>query len=70
MTFDYDKPRLERYKKALKAAQKAKNPVLVRSIKAAMEGRVVDPFEGMSIHPEVDHLWKFDVVDWEDKSSE
>ncbi len=44
---------------ALRAAQKAKNPVLVRSIKAAIEGRVVDPFEGMSIHPEVDHLWNF-----------
>ena len=46
---------------ALQAALKAKNPVLVRSIRAAMEGRVVDPFEGMSIHPEVDHLWKFDL---------
>lgn len=44
---------------ALEAALKAKNPVLVRSIRAAIEGRVVDPFEGMSIHPEVDHLWKF-----------
>ncbi len=42
---------------ALQAALKAKNPVLVRSIRAAMEGRVVDPFEGMSIHPELDHLW-------------
>ena len=43
---------------ALRAAQKAKNPVLVRSIRAAMDGRVVDPFEGMlSIHPELDHLW-------------
>jgi len=44
---------------ALDAALKAKNPVLVRSIRAAMEGRVVNPFEGMSIHPEVDHLWNF-----------
>jgi hypothetical protein len=44
---------------ALDAALRAKNPVLVRSIRAAMEGRVVDPFEGMSIHPEVDHLWNF-----------
>lgn len=44
---------------ALEAALKAKNPVLVRSIRAAIDGRVVDPFEGMSIHPEVDHLWKF-----------
>lgn len=48
----------EQLKNALKAALKAKNPVLVRSIRAAMEGRVVDPFEGMlSIHPELDHLW-------------
>ena len=47
---------------ALAAALKAKNPVLVRSIRAAMEGRVVDPFEGMSIHPEVDHLWNFGSV--------
>ena len=61
MTFDFDRHRYEAYKKALKAAQKAKNPVLVRSIRAAMEGRDVDPFEGLSIHPEVDHLWKFDV---------
>ena len=44
---------------ALEAALRAKNPVLVRSIRAAIEGRVVDPFEGMSIHPEVDHLWNF-----------
>ena len=49
----------EALEKALEAALKAKNPVLVRSIRAAIEGRVVDPFEGMSIHPEVDHLWKF-----------
>ena len=48
----------EQYEQALRAALKAKNPVLVRSIRAAMEGRDVDPFEGMSIHPEVDHLWK------------
>ena len=48
----------EQYEAALRAAQKAKNPVLVRSIRAAMEGRVVDPLEGLSIHPEVDHLWK------------
>jgi hypothetical protein len=44
---------------ALRAAQKAKNPVLVRSIRAALEGRTVDPFEGLSVHPEVDHLWNF-----------
>ena len=49
----------EQLEAALQAALAAKNPVLVRSIRAAMEGRVVDPFEGMSIHPEVDHLWKF-----------
>ena len=49
----------EQLQNALDAALKAHNPVLVRSIRAAMEGRVVDPFEGMSIHPEVDHLWKF-----------
>lgn len=48
----------EQLKAALRAAQKAKNPVLVRSIKAAMEGRDVDPLEGLSLHPEVDHLWK------------
>ena len=49
----------EQLQAALEAARKAKNPVLVRSIKAAMEGRVVDPMEGLSIHPEVDHLWNF-----------
>ena len=47
---------------ALQAALKAKNPVLVRSIRAAIDGRVVDPFEGMSIHPEVDHLWNFGSI--------
>ena len=50
----------EQYEAALEAALKAKNPVLVRSIRAAMEGRVVDPLEGLSLHPEVDHLWKID----------
>lgn len=44
---------------ALEAARRAKNPVLVRSIQAALREEVVDPFEGMSIHPEVDHLWNF-----------
>ena len=44
---------------ALRAAQKAKNPVLVRSIKAAMNGEVVDPFEGISVHPEIDEMWDF-----------
>ena len=48
----------EQYENALRAALKAKNPVLVRSIRAAMEGRVVDPFEGLSLHPELDDLWK------------
>ena len=51
--------RKERLQAALQAARKAKNPVLVRSIQAALKDEVVDPFEGMSIHPEVDHLWKF-----------
>ena len=51
--------RKERLLRALEAARKAKNPVLVRSIQAALKDEVVDPFEGMSIHPEVDHLWKF-----------
>ena len=50
----------EQYEAALEAALKAKNPVLVRSIRVAMEGRVVDPLEGLSLHPEVDHLWKID----------
>ena len=60
----------EQYEAALQAALKAKNPVLVRSIRAAMEGRVVDPFEGMSLHPELDYLWKPDVPDWEDWTPE
>lgn len=51
--------RKERLQAALEAARKAKNPVLVRSIQAALKDEVVDPFEGMSIHPEVDHLWNF-----------
>lgn len=51
--------RKERLLKALEAARRAKNPVLVRSIQAALNDEVVDPFDGMSIHPEVDHLWKF-----------
>ena len=52
----------EQLQAALEAAQRAKNPVLVRSIRAAMDGRVVDPFEGMSIHPELDHLWRIDDI--------
>ena len=59
MTDHLDLSRGARLQAALEAALAAKNPVLVRSIRAAMEGRVVDPFEGMSIHPEVDHLWNF-----------
>ena len=51
--------RRERLLAALEAARAAKNPVLVRSIQAALNDEVVDPFEGMSIHPEVDHLWQF-----------
>ena len=51
--------RKQRLQAALEAARKARNPVLVRSIQAALKDEVVDPFEGMSIHPEVDHLWKF-----------
>ena len=51
--------RKQRLQAALEAARKAKNPVLVRSIQAALRDEVVDPFEGMTIHPEVDHLWKF-----------
>ena len=52
----------EQLQAALEAARRAKNPVLVRSIRAAMDGRVVDPFEGMSIHPELDHLWRIDDI--------
>lgn len=59
MEYDYDPGRGARLQKALEAALKAKNPTLVRSIRAAMEGRVVDPFEGLSLHPEVDHLWQY-----------
>ena len=54
-----DDDRKQRLQAALEAARKAKNPVLVRSIQAALKNEVVDPFEGMSIHPEVDYLWKF-----------
>ena len=50
--------RTERYKAALAAAVKAKNPWMAASIRAAMRGEDFDPFEGLSLHPEVDHLWK------------
>jgi len=60
MTDDHlDLSRGARLEAALEAALKAKNPTLVRSIRAAMEGRTVDPLEGLSLHPEVDHLWKY-----------
>ena len=55
MTEDYK----NRLRKALQAALKAKNPVLVASIRAALEGREYDPLEGLSVHPEVDHLWNW-----------
>ena len=54
-----DEQRAERYKAALAAAVKAKNPWMAASIRAAMRGEEFDPFEGMSLHPEVDHLWNF-----------
>ena len=43
---------------ALRAAVKAKNPWLAASIRAAMRDEEFDPFDGLSIHPEVDDLWK------------
>ena len=43
---------------ALRAARKAKNPYLVKSINAALEGRDYDPLNDLpSIHPELDDLW-------------
>ena len=45
---------------ALRAARKAKNPYLVKSINAALEGRDYDPLTDLpSIHPEVDDVWRF-----------
>jgi hypothetical protein len=55
----FDETRGARLQAALEAALAAKNPTLVRSIRAAMDGRVVDPLEGLSLHPEVDHLWRY-----------
>ena len=50
----------ERLLAALRAARKAKNPYLVKSINCALEGRDYDPFTDLpSIHPEVDDFWKF-----------
>lgn len=43
---------------ALRAAVKAKNPFLAASIRAAMRGEVIDPFEGLSFHPEIDEMWR------------
>ncbi len=48
-----------RLQEALRAAVKAKNPWLAASIRAALRGEEYDPFEGLSVHPEVDDLWKF-----------
>ena len=52
--------RQERLQAALRAAVKAKNPWLVASIRAAMRGEEYDPFEGLSLHPEIDEMWKQD----------
>ena len=50
----------ERLLAALRAARKAKNPYLVKSINAALEGRDYDPLTDLpSIHPEVDDFWRF-----------
>ena len=49
----------ERLLAALRAARKAKNPYLVKSINCALEGRDYDPFSDLpSIHPEVDEFWQ------------
>ena len=45
---------------ALRAAVKAKNPWLAASIRAAMRGEDFNPFEGLELHPEIDHLWSQD----------
>ena len=50
--------RQARYEAALRAAVKAKNPWMAASIRAAMRGEEFDPFEDLSIHPEVDEVWK------------
>ncbi len=50
--------RERRLQEALQACVKAKNPWMAASIRAALRGEEYDPFEGLSIHPEVDHLWK------------
>ena len=48
----------DRLKAALQAAVKAKNPWLAASIRAAMRGEEFDPFQDLSIHPEIDEMWK------------
>ena len=50
--------RERRLQEALRACVKAKNPWMAASIRAALRGEDYDPFENMSIHPEIDHLWK------------
>ena len=52
--------RQDRLEAALAAAVKAKNPWLAASIRAAIRGEEFDPFEGLSIHPEIDELWESD----------
>lgn len=49
--------RERRLQAALRAAVKAKNPWLAASIRAAMRGEEFDPFEGLSIHPEIDEFF-------------
>ena len=50
----------ERLLEALRAARKAKNPYLGKSITAALEDREYDPIADLpSIHPEVDDFWRF-----------
>lgn len=50
--------RKERLEAALRAVVALKNPVLAASIRAALRGEDdFDPFQGMSIHPEIDELW-------------
>ena len=48
---------------ALRAAIKAKNPYLCASIRAAMRGEDYDPFEGLSLHPELDEIWNRNNTD-------
>ena len=49
--------RKERLEAALRAVVAAKNPVLAASIRAALRGEDdFDPFQGMSIHPEIEEM--------------